>query len=1369
MPTLRIRARNLFIFGRLAAAIIFAVVCSIASAARQDPRSADDSAARRLLSDTTQTQPPQVPFTGIWRPIGPQPSVPAAGNVAGSSGNTSGRVEAIAIDPTDATGNTVFIGAAQGGVWKTLDGGTTWQPLTDLQASLAMGALVIAIDPTNALDAKHRVIYAATGEQAGLGVDIYYGAGVMKSLDGGQTWARTCQGTAFNNSACPFTGPFGSQLFPGGGARISSLAVNPGNPKMLMAGVQILSSSGISGTVGQPGVYCTGDSGATWSRMNPTGLSATAMATAVIYVSSTTAYAAFGAYGGDATDGIYVSHNADQTCSTQTWARVGGIGLAPQSRMGRIELAAAPALVGGQVVLYAGVADANTTSKSLVGVYRSADSGATWAQLTGISDFCTAQCAYDLVIGVDPADATGNTVFFGGAGNSTAAGTTLLRSMDGGMTFGDVSKVGDGTFLHANQHAIAFTVSGAKVFVGNDGGIWSSANAANPATAAGSQTWTNLNGGLALTQFNPGFSIHPANVGLAFGGTQSNGTQEFQSISDAVSWTGTNTCSDGGFTVVDANDQSSVYLSCAGSFGSPQIYKSVTSGISGAFKLLASSSTIGVQASGGKDPLAPFPPLVTDPQRAGHFYYATYRLFETTDGAATWNVASGDLTSGGLANLVFVTTVAFAPVSSGAYNLYSGADDGTVEVALNVLPGASGTFTNVSGALPGRAVTKIISDSADVSGKTAYVAFSGFSIDTPVSGGSTDLKGHIFKTINGGTTWTDVGCHTSDCAAPLGTDLPNTPVNDILLDPDDSARGTIYAATDIGIFVTANGGATWATMGAALPNVVVLSLALHEPSRTLRAATHGRSAWDYSLPALSGTTAFALSGINPISAQAGGGAITLTLSGRGFTANSTVRWNGASTGVSGVQVNAAAQTVTAQIAASLLGQPGTVNVTVFDSNATPNSTNALALIISGSAPTLATVIPTSANAGAADTAITITGVGFNQNAQVTFNNSATGVTGTVVNAGGTQITATLSHTLLLTGGQFFIGVTNLPPGGGAALPQLLFAVNGPPAPANDNLANATAVTTAIFTNSVDNSGATSEATDPIPPCVANVSQNPTGKSVWWRYTAGSTGTAIVSTLGSSYDTVLSAYTGAPGNFANVACNNDASATVKQSQVQIAVTSGTTYFFMVTAFDTTLCPPAGTNSAECGGNTVFNFNAPIPAGLVASPPSMSITAGGSATFTINTVSPPLSGQVTFSVAGCPPVSTCAFSAGSVTAGGSLSLSVTTAARGVVPAVWNLRRAPPISRRLLMTSEISAALTGLMIIFLKRNQRRRALAIAPMIMLLMVATVVCDGCGVTAGNSPGVIVPGTATGVYAIVVTATGTGNVTATTTVNLTVN
>ena len=408
------------------------------------------------------------------------------------------------------------------------------------------------------------------------------------------------------------------------------------------------------------------------------------------------------------------------------------------------------------------------------------------------------------------------------------------------------------------------------------------------------------------------------------------------------------------------------------------------------------------------------------------------------------------------------------------------------------------------------------------------------------------------------------------------------------------------------------------------------------------------------------------------------------------------------------------------------------------------------------------------NAGAADTVITITGTGFDQNAQVTFNNATTGVTGTVVNVGGNQITSTLSHTLLQSGGQFLIGVTNLPRGGGAATPQLLFAVNSAAPPVNDNFANAIAVTSATFTSTVDNSAATSEATDPIPPCAAGLSQNPTGKSVWWRYTAGTTGTVVVSTIGRSYDTSLSAYTGAPGNFTNVACDNNISATVLQSQVPIAVTVGTTYFFMVTAFDTTLCPPAGTNSAECGGNTTINFNAPIPAGLIASPPAMSIHAGASASFTVNTLSPPLSGQVTFSIAGCPPVSTCTFSAGSVVAGPSISLSVTTTANGVSP-VRGLRREPPSSHRPAIFWEILLLMTALIVTLPKIVQRRRVAAYAKLRVLLFVVAMIADGCGITADNTTVVPTPGTAAGVYPLVITATGSGNVTATTTLSLTVN
>ena len=441
---------------------------------------------------------------------------------------------------------------------------------------------------------------------------------------------------------------------------------------------------------------------------------------------------------------------------------------------------------------------------------------------------------------------------------------------------------------------------------------------------------------------------------------------------------------------------------------------------------------------------------------------------------------------------------------------------------------------------------------------------------------------------------------------------------------------------------------------------------------------------------------------------------------------------------------------------------------MLDSNNSPGATNTLTLIVSGSAPTLSSVQPASVNAGASDTLVTITGTGFNQNAQVTFNNSSIGVAGIAVNSGGTQITFTLSHTLLQFGGQFFIGVTNPPPGGGATSPQLVFTVNSAGAPVNDNFVNAIAVTAGTFTSSVDNSAATSEATDPIPFCVANQSQNPTGKSVWWRYTAGTVGTAIVNTLGSSYDTVLSAYTGAAGNFTPVACNHAANVAT-QSQIQFNTVSGTTYFFMVTVFDTTECPPAGTNSAECGGNTVVNFNLPIPGGLVASPTTMAITAGASATFTISTVSPPLSGQVTFSIAGCPPVSTCSFSPSTVVAGTSTSLSVTTTANGAVLPVRSLRRMPAFSRRPKISWRMSALMMILSLVGVIGVCRKRSnILFFPLLALLVVVIIFSNGCGVTESD-PTAPPVGTTPGVYSIVITATGGGNVTATTTLNLTVN
>src|SRR5438132_895305 len=102
-----------------------------------------------------------------WSLIGPRPTD------AGTSDVTAGRVNAIAIDPRNA--DVVYIGAAEGGVWKTTDGGSNWTPLTDNQPSLATGS--IALDPNNP-----DIVYVGTGEE-NFAVDSYYGAGILKSTD----------------------------------------------------------------------------------------------------------------------------------------------------------------------------------------------------------------------------------------------------------------------------------------------------------------------------------------------------------------------------------------------------------------------------------------------------------------------------------------------------------------------------------------------------------------------------------------------------------------------------------------------------------------------------------------------------------------------------------------------------------------------------------------------------------------------------------------------------------------------------------------------------------------------------------------------------------------------------------------------------------------------------------------------------------------------------------------------------------------------------------------------------------------------------------------------------------------------------------
>src|SRR5262249_45051628 len=129
-----------------------------------------------VLGSPTVAQPALPPTLSntTWTALGPF-GLPTLG----SNGIVSGRIAGVAVDPTN--NNNIYIAAAGGGVWQSTNGGAAWNPLTDNQSTLSMGAIAIA--PSN-----HLKIYAGTGE-ANNSTDSNYGHGILVSNDGGVTWS----------------------------------------------------------------------------------------------------------------------------------------------------------------------------------------------------------------------------------------------------------------------------------------------------------------------------------------------------------------------------------------------------------------------------------------------------------------------------------------------------------------------------------------------------------------------------------------------------------------------------------------------------------------------------------------------------------------------------------------------------------------------------------------------------------------------------------------------------------------------------------------------------------------------------------------------------------------------------------------------------------------------------------------------------------------------------------------------------------------------------------------------------------------------------------------------------------------------------
>jgi photosystem II stability/assembly factor-like uncharacterized protein len=339
-----------------------------------------------------------------WKELGPAPT----------SGAYTGRISAIACSPTDP--GRYFVAGADGGVWRSLDAGTTWTALTAGLPSSAIGALTL--DPQN-----ENVIYAGTGE-ANFANHSRYGLGLYKSTDGGNTWVQLAEGT------------FGGRCFarivchPTSASRVYAAITRAGGFPELAA------AKGHPGATGPVGVFRSDDGGATWTPLTNGLPQLSATDLALNPADPNVLYAAIGHIFGSPQNGIYKSTDAGAS-----WSKLAG-GL-PSTGLGRINLAIAPSQPARVYALLTNDADAGGGSASTRGAFRSDDAGASWTNL-GIGDFQQTYGWYLSAVSAKPDDPA--MVFM--------CGFSLLRTLNSGSSWSDR------TPPHVDLHAIAWDALG---------------------------------------------------------------------------------------------------------------------------------------------------------------------------------------------------------------------------------------------------------------------------------------------------------------------------------------------------------------------------------------------------------------------------------------------------------------------------------------------------------------------------------------------------------------------------------------------------------------------------------------------------------------------------------------------------------------------------------------------------------------------------------------------------------------------------------------------------------------------------------------------------------------------------------------------
>jgi photosystem II stability/assembly factor-like uncharacterized protein len=698
--------------------------------------------------------------------------------------NVSGRMTDMAVVTPKGQHYTIYVAGASGGVWKTVNEGTSWEPVFQHAASTSIGDIAIA-------PSRQEIVWVGTGE-ANIFRSSQAGIGVYKSTDAGKTWQHM-----------GLTGTY----------TISRIIIHPQNPDIVY-----VAASGHEWTHNiERGVYKTFDGGKTWKNVLGVNEKTGAIDLVMDPADPNILYAATWERTRkkwndprnepkSSGSGIYKTSDGGET-----WTTINK-GLPPAKFRGRIGIDICRSKPN---VLYAFIDDYEVIGQWSEGqmdsygrpkmgkikgatVYRTDDSGSTWRQVSQANQYMEELSAtYGWVFGqirVDPNDE--NRIYVMGLGVNV--------SEDGGKTFRELGQLD----LHGDNHGMWIDPANSNYLVNvDDGGLSISYDRG--------AHWRIFTHNLPLAQF---FNVmyDMADPFHVYGSIQDHGS--YRGVVDlskgrhqipAVEWEEA-PGGEGSSHAIDPTDPNIVYS--AGFYGNITRTDLKTK----KQKLIVPRPAKGEPPYRGQW-VAPF---IISPHNPQVIYHGMNYLFRSLDRGDSWERISPDLTyndKNKKGDIPYQTIFAISesPLKFGL--IYVGTDDGRAHVTKD---GGKNWLEITNGLAEQKWVSRIAA-SAFAEG-TVYLSQNGKRDD--------DFAAYLWKSLDYGKTWQDISHN-----------LPGGPVNVIREDPKN--KDLLYVGTDLGVYVSMDGGKYWQVLSNHLPTTYVHDLVIHPRDSILVAATHGRGMW----------------------------------------------------------------------------------------------------------------------------------------------------------------------------------------------------------------------------------------------------------------------------------------------------------------------------------------------------------------------------------------------------------------------------------------------------------------------------------------------------------------------------------------------